>query len=739
MIERGSHHLATTTHARWFRRLTVSSLLRRTRSPLPSLRKVGVSLVLAVTLLVGSNSPLAYGLGIFRASAALAAPAQGRPHHIDPRTGTRSVLHFPPPARLPSFPPFTQRPPMSHGFVPSMKPGLLPLDPNRDATFTGSDGRLEIDVPAGAVNASDVATAASGTLALRVTEIAPPSGSNAGNGVVSLGSYAVEVVDGQGNDVPQFAHGLRKALTLKLHYGRKGSALELDHAFVVFNGAHAQAIGPVGPYATQRTTHDRKNHVLQAQLAADPALTASATPPTATPTVSPTPTATPTVSPTPTATPRGLRPPHTVPPALTGRPSLAALAPLTQQTPLTTFTFDTYPPVATFGAPDPFNVDLNSGGLTDGMQLDVPPGPAGAMPNITLAYNSGAVSEQHSPRGATGWVGEGWSLSLGSISWAEHNVTLGCSSCSNSWESTWQLTDPFGTSTELIPPNLAASTYYDDSTNWWCTTGNTSSDTCPIQFHTARDTYAKVYAYVGPTYLGVARDPLPCFRVYLTNGVMEEFGCTPDSLQYYPLQAGTLAGQVYHDVDYPINWLLDLITNPQGDQVHITYQADTETAPDGLTYPRDLVPATIEWDSPDCVSATQGCGSGTWHPHYRVQFVATHHTPARTTTTGTCNTDTTVRCDDPLNLTGSGQFGAPLVNGTFVLNDANVQTNPSGNLGAYNASTWNTVRDYQFSYEQSGPTTITDPPTGMQLSTAGYLDLTQVQRGGRRRHDRLPA
>jgi RHS repeat-associated protein len=413
-------------------------------------------------------------------------------------------------------------------------------------------------------------------------------------------------------------------------------------------------------------------------------------------------------------------------------PGLALLT-ASQATPSTTFTWDTYAPVAKFGSPDPFNVDLNAGSLTNGLQIDVPPGPAGVMPNITLAYNSAAVSEQHSPQGAAGWVGEGWSMGLGSISWAEHNVQPTCTTCGNTWESNWELTDPFGTSTELIPPNITTSTYYDDTPNWYCATGNAASTACPIQFHTARDTRAKVYAYVGPNALGnMAQNP-PCFRVYLANGVMEEFGCTPDSLQYYPIQAGSLPGQTQQNIYYPVNWLLDLITNPQGDQVHITYQSDTETAPDGLTYPRDTVMATIEWDSPNCVNATQRCTSNAapnqWQPLYRVNFVANHHTVARLTNTPTnCNTDSTVRCDDPVNVANG--IKAPLVNGTFVLNDMQVQANSTADGTSYNPANWNTVRDYQLSYEQSGPTTITDPATGQSVSTAGYLDLTQVKEVG---------
>lgn len=159
--------------------------------------------------------------------------------------------------------------------------------------------------------------------------------------------------------------------------------------------------------------------------------------------------------------------------------------------------------------------------------------------------------------------------------------------------------------------------------------------------------------------------------------------------------------------------MLDLITNPQGDQVHITYQRDVATLSDGTTYPRDVVPSTIEWDSPGCVNAKQMCTGSAWQPHYRVQFSATHHTVTRLTNSPTgCNPDATVRCDDPQ---GSSDVRAPLVNGTFVLNDAYVQTNTTSG-GSYNSSSWNTVRDYQFSYEQSGPITRTDPPTGKVIS-----------------------
>jgi RHS repeat-associated protein len=667
------------------------------------MRKAGLALLLAVVVLCGPTTLLISQTEFGRS---IGQTLFGKDNLANPQDGTKSVTHLPATPTPPSYPSQQQEPAMSHGFVPSMKQGLLPLDPKQNAHFLGSDGRLEVSVPAGAVDQKDVA-AAPGGLALRLTEIAPASGANAGgSGVISLGNYLAEVVDGKGNVVN---HGLRQPAMITLHYSDKDSVLDLTHAFVVFNGARPKSIkGAFGAVSRQQVKNDATKHTMTAQIAADPSLTAS------------------TGSSSQAET--------------TGAQPLSSQISNAQQTPLTTFTWNTYPPIAKFGNPDPLNVDLNAGSLTQGIKIDVPPGPAGAMPNMTLAYNSGAVSEQHSPLGAAGWVGEGWSMDLGSISWAEHNVTVntvtpGCQAACSFWQNSWMLTDPFGTSTELLPPSIPTSTYYDDTPFWYCATGNASSVACPIQFHTARETYAKVYAYVGPNTLsGMPAHPV-CFRVYLKDGVMEEFGCTADSLQYMPILSGSLPGGTGNpNYYYPVAWHLDLITNAQGDQVHITYQKDTTTAPDGLTYPRDMVMSTVEWDSPTCVNASTLCTGGTapnlWQPHYRVQFAANHHTVSRLTNTPTgCNTDASVRCDDPIDLSGSGGVRAPLVNGTFALNDINVQVNNTSG-GTYNGSSWNTVRDYQLSYEQSGPTQITDPATGMQLSSAGYFDLTKVQQVG---------
>ncbi len=121
---------------------------------------------------------------------------------------------------------------ISHAVSLPMKRGTLPLMAGQAATFTGSDAQLEIDVPADAVTADDVAHA-NGGLALSISQIAPASGSNAGgSGRVSLGSYVIQVADGHGTLAKQ---GLRKPVTFKFHYGKGESALDLGHVVAIAN------------------------------------------------------------------------------------------------------------------------------------------------------------------------------------------------------------------------------------------------------------------------------------------------------------------------------------------------------------------------------------------------------------------------------------------------------------------------------------------------------------------------
>ena len=273
-------------------------------------QQMAIIVLLAVTVVCGPLSVLVVGSHIAQVSA-----NGGQPNLIDPSAGANPLTRVakasgPGVPKEPAFTPQKQRPAMAHGFAPTMQQGLLPLDPAKDAQFVGSDGQLEVDVPAGAVSSGDVTAAAGQQLALRVTEIAPSSGASAGgSGVVTLGSYLVEVVDGHGNRV---GHGLRQATTLKLHVNSQASALDLRHAFIVLNGAHPKTMTGLGPTSTQLASYDQSQHLLTAAWPADPTVSGAGGPtstPTASPTVAATTTATakpqtsPTASPTSAATP----------------------------------------------------------------------------------------------------------------------------------------------------------------------------------------------------------------------------------------------------------------------------------------------------------------------------------------------------------------------------------------------------------------------------------------------------
>ena len=271
--------------------------------------------------------------------------------------------------------------------------------------------------------------------------------------------------------------------------------------------------------------------------------------------------------------------------------------PTAQVFPETVVSFNTYAPVAVFGGPNPLETNMNVGALTQGIQIAVPPGPAGTLPNLTLAYNSSAVNDQHSAQTTAGWVGEGWNMSLGSISWSEHNVFS--NTTSPSWRNTWTMTDPFGGTSEIIPPTATFSNAYDD-TPFSITPG-------PTVWHAADENYSKIELFQSSSAFPYSASPPPithpqCFRVFLKNGIMEEYGCTADSIQYYAVPAGGIYQGLSGNAGlyYPVNWMVDLITDQNGNQVHISYQADTATGVNNLPYTRDLQLSTVSWDDPTC-------------------------------------------------------------------------------------------------------------------------------------------
>jgi hypothetical protein len=626
----------------------LASQLRVRRSGLRIWSRSLVSLLISLVALITPNGVLLGGVGVLPAHA----QSVDRLNRLDPRALVTPVRQ----ASAPAQPAAASIPPPGNLIRPvhlPMQPGSVALDPASPSQFLGNDGRFEVDIPAGAITSSDLA-AAGGQLSLALKQIAPASGGTfGGSGKYSFGTFLVQTVNGQKGEWNQ---PLRKPLTFKLHVSGRELAFDLPGTILVFNGTYPAATNfnpnPAGPFVSGAQAHLGRSIAVKAAFnKSDSTVVATANMPTD-PTV----------------------------------------------------TFNTDSPDASFGKPDTVNADLSAGAVSAGYPIDVPSGPGGLTPPISLAYSSAGLNEQHNPQGAASWAGEGWNLTMGSISWGEHNVAAGCQAAgtctSPNWKDSWELNDPFGTTADLIPPNTTVTTYFDD------TLYNITAT--PVQWHTAPESHARVFEYTGNFGLpGETVNP-PCFREFLPNGIMEEFGCGTDNglqpLQYWPWTNGG---------NYAVNqWLLDLITDPQGNQIHLNYQVDTSTYVN-KSYPRDIVLQSIEWDSPNCHNAQTRCTGANWAPLMRANFSASH--AVAHVSGSSCAGANNLRCDDPAASSGNLR-----VQSTFVLNDIQVQVRSSG------SAAWNSLRDYQLGYDQSTQTTITDPVTGAAESVAGKLALTQI-------------
>src|SRR5579883_1661997 len=213
----------------------------------------------------------------------------------------------------------------------SMQPATVDLKAGQAVQFVGSDGHLEVRIPANAITAADLAQAG-GKLRLRITQIAPGSGSNAGgSGRISFGTYLLQLVDATGTVL---THGLRAPVTAIYHFTKKEGVLNLGHAYVVLNGARSQGVVSA-TLAQEMTLNSTFGALSSSPVTLDPVQ-------------------------------------HT----MTVNPSL--------NTPSTSLSFQSDASIGAFGKPDPFSADLNAGALTASYPIDVPAGPGGLTPRSSF-------------------------------------------------------------------------------------------------------------------------------------------------------------------------------------------------------------------------------------------------------------------------------------------------------------------------------------------------------------------
>ena len=91
---------------------------------------------------------------------------------------------------------------------------------------------------------------------------------------------------------------------------------------------------------------------------------------------------------------------------------------------LTEVGYETSQLVAGPGRVDAVNLDLHGGSAQYAIPIEVPPGPGGLVPDLTLRYSSAAVDEMKSKHSHGSWVGIGWSLDLPCVTYDRGIYTL---------------------------------------------------------------------------------------------------------------------------------------------------------------------------------------------------------------------------------------------------------------------------------------------------------------------------
>ena len=164
-----------------------------------------------------------------------------------------------------------------------------------------------------------------------------------------------------------------------------------------------------------------------------------------------------------------------------------------------------------------FQTDLHSGAATATYPIELPPGPGGFTPNLTLTYNSGSVSEMKNKRDVGSWVGTGWSLGLSRVFYNEEDD-----------EYSLELN---GTSSELV---------LDSGSNW---------STNPERF------------------LSITKDTVGSYTRWVIlgrDGTEYTFGGTIETVQYRDTGSGT--------VDYRFD--LQKMVDTNGNQITASYTPD---------------------------------------------------------------------------------------------------------------------------------------------------------------------
>ena len=135
----------------------------------------------------------------------------------------------------------------------------------------------------------------------------------------------------------------------------------------------------------------------------------------------------------------------------------------------------------------------NSGQLTYDYPLQVPPGPGGFAPKLSLNYSTSRINERHNPTTPADEVGDGWRLDLGAITAEEYPA-------SSTAQGTWYFLKGVANISDRLVP---------DTTN---TSGNF--------YQTEHISHMRIIRVSGASG--------DCFHIWDESGMYYELGCTTE-------------------------------------------------------------------------------------------------------------------------------------------------------------------------------------------------------------------
>ena len=331
----------------------------------------------------------------------------------------------------------------------------------------------------------------------------------------------------------------------------------------------------------------------------------------------------------------------------------------------------------------------NQGDLSFTYPFDVPAAPGGVTPNLQLVYSSGGPNGRTSPNAPAPEVGDGWSLTLGSIS---YDASLNM----------YYLNDVNGVSDPLL-----------------CCAVDSFGNSYYIPHHNPQVRIRVQDNSANPDTSG------KCFYVYTPDGLKYQMGCTSDSLRFS--FSGSGSSKVYYE------WDVNKVQRTDGSALGslqsytVSYWVDNPTDPNAGNqhYVRDAGPKGIDYNTVNNGGSPATLARVLFSIHWPESTTTAPNGQTATTygTNHNCNSTpssaTTLRCDDP--ITPSGWGAAPLTQSTLTLDAVTMQVN----AGTVASPNWQTVRSYALGYNKDFPYTSCWF-TGVQAACAGDHTLASI-------------